>query len=197
MKQLAAFFTPERRQQIQLFFGSLAPLLILGGFATEAQTQQYLIIAGAVLQFLAAVLSLVNVRKGDLGAGWAIVRGALYGLVAVVSPALVFLGLYDESTNAALLTGVSLALSSLSALLSIFIGKSQQLQAVAKAAAVVIQENASKTPVQYNGALVVNMTDPEKENYQLQIDAPWDELAKLNEVRIKVIDESAPTTPHV
>jgi len=134
MEKLNAIFTPERRQQIQLWLGSLAPLLILGGFATEAQTQQYLIIAGAILQFIAAILSLVHVRKGDLGAGWAIVRGAIYGLAAIVSPALVFFGLYDESTNAALLTGVSLALSSLSALLSIFIGKSQQLVAVEAAA---------------------------------------------------------------
>ena len=45
-------------------------------------------------------------------------------------------------------------------------------------------------PVAYNGALVVNMTDPMKENYSLQIDKPWDQLAELKEVRIKVIDES-------
>ena len=45
-------------------------------------------------------------------------------------------------------------------------------------------------PVDYNGELVVNMTDPLKENYSLQIDKPWDELANLNEVRIKVVDES-------
>ena len=140
MEKLSAIFTPERRQQIQLFFGSLAPLLILGGFATQAQTEQWLIIAGAVLQFLAAVLSLTNVRKGDAAAIWAVLRGAIYGLAAVVSPALVFLGLYDDSTNAALLTGISLALSSLSALLSIFVGKSQQLAAVEEATTVKIQE---------------------------------------------------------
>lgn len=192
MKQLAAFFTPDRRQQIQLWFGSLAPLLILGGFATEAQTQQGLIIVGAVLQFLAAVLSLSNVRKGDYSTVFTVLRAAIYTLAAVVSPALVFFGLYDESTNAALLTGLSLALSSLSALLSIFIGKSQQLDAVEKASAVIISEHANVAPVQYNGALVVNMTDPEKENYQLQLDQPWDELGKLPEFRIKVIDESSP-----
>lgn len=194
MNGLVAFFTPNRRQQIQLFFGSLAPLLILTGFASEAQTQQGLIIVGAVLQFLAAILSLVNVRKGDWGAGWAIVRGAIYALVAVVSPTLVFFGLYDASTNATLLAGLSLTLSSLSSLLSIFIGKSQQLEAVEKAAAIVVQENVTTSP-SYNGALVVNMTDPEKENYQLQIDAPWDELAKQDEIRIKVIDESASYHP--
>lgn len=130
MQKFWELFTPERRQQIQLFLGSLAPLLILGGFATQAQTEQALIISGAVLQFLAALLALVNVRRGDWGAGWTVVRGAIYTLAATVSPALVFFGLYDEATNATLLTGVSLALSSLSALLAIFIGKTQELEAV-------------------------------------------------------------------
>lgn len=130
MENLVKVFTPERRQQIQLFLGSLAPLLILGGFATQAQTEQALIITGAVLQFLAALLALVNVRRGDWGAGWTVIRGAIYALAATVSPALVFFGLYDEATNAVLLTGISLALSSLSALLAVFIGKTQEIQAV-------------------------------------------------------------------
>lgn len=130
MGNLVRVFTPERRQQIQLFLGSLAPLLILGGFATQEQTEQALIITGAVLQFLAALLALVNVRRGDWGAGWTVIRGAIYALAATVSPALVFFGLYDEATNAVLLTGISLALSSLSALLAVFIGKTQEIQAV-------------------------------------------------------------------
>lgn len=141
MENLNKVFTPERRQQIQLFLGSLAPLLILGGFATQAQTDQWLIIAGAVIQFFAAVLSLVNVHRGDWGAGWAIVRTAIYALAATVSPALVLLGVYSDDTNAVLLTGLSLALSSLSSLLAIFVGKSQQLEkveAVAKAQGAII-----------------------------------------------------------
>lgn len=141
MKKLNEIFTPERRTQIQLFFGSLAPLLILLGFATQAQTEQWLIIIGAVLQFLAAVLSLINVRKGDYGAAWAVLRGAIYTLAAVASPALVLLGYYSQELNAALLTGLSLGLSSLSALLSIFIGKNQQIEkveAVAKAQGAII-----------------------------------------------------------
>lgn len=141
MHKIVEIFTPERRQQIQIWLASLAPLLILGGFATQEQTEQYLIISGAVLQFIASVLSLVNVRKGDWGAGWAILRAAIYGLIAVVSPALVFFGLYSPETNAALLAAVSLALSSLSSLLAIFIGKSQELakvEAVAKAQGVIV-----------------------------------------------------------
>lgn len=45
-------------------------------------------------------------------------------------------------------------------------------------------------PIVYNGELKVNMTDPMKENYSLQIDEPWDQLAKQDEIRIKVVDES-------
>jgi len=126
-RSFAAWFTPERRQQVQVFLGSLAPLLILLGFATEAQTEQVLIIVGAVLQFGAAILSLVNVRAGDFAAGWAVLRGAIYALAATVSPALVLLGLYDEALNASLLTGLSLALSSLSSLLAIFTVSKQQV----------------------------------------------------------------------
>lgn len=178
MKKFYDLFTPERRQMIQLFFASLAPLAILGGFATEAQTQQILIGIGAALQFLASILSLVNVRKGDWSTGWTIVRGAIYGLVAVISPILVFFGLYDESTNASILTGVSLALSTLSSLLAVFIGKTQQLEEF-------------KNPT-YNGTLIVNTTDPMKDTHKLEIDQPWDELGKLKEVRIQVVDESDP-----
>lgn len=179
MKNLETLFNADRRQMIQVFLASLAPLLIIGGYATHSQTEQYLIISGALLQFVASVLSLVNVRKGDWSTAWAIVRGAIYALVAIVSPALVFFGLYDEATNTLLLAGISLALSSLSSLLAIFVGKTQQLQALTGA-------------VEYNGTLIVNHTDPMQDTHKLEIDQPWDELGKLNEVRIKVIDESDP-----
>lgn len=47
-------------------------------------------------------------------------------------------------------------------------------------------------PVEYNGALKVNMTDPLVDNYRLELDSDWQELAKKDEVRIKVVDESDP-----
>lgn len=127
MKTIAAWFTPERRQLIQVFFGSLAPLAILFGFGTDGVWEQSLIILGAVLQFISSGLSLVNVR----GAAniWKIARGAIYMLAATVSPALVILGFYDEATNATILVAVSLGLGALSNLLAIFIGKQQELAA--------------------------------------------------------------------
>ena len=48
-------------------------------------------------------------------------------------------------------------------------------------------------PVNYNGALRVNMTDPLSDNYKLELDAGWDSLAKEDEIRIQVIDESDPS----
>ena len=47
-------------------------------------------------------------------------------------------------------------------------------------------------PVEYNGELKVNMTDPMVDNYRLELDSDWEELAKRDEVRIKVVDESDP-----
>ena len=183
MNKIATIFNADRRQQIQVFLVSIAPFLILGGFATDGQVQQGLIISAAVLQFLGALLSLVNVRKGDWSTAWTVVRAAIYALATTVSPALVLLGLYDQETNAALLTGVSLALTGLSSGLAIFVGKSQQLEEF-------------KHPT-YNGTLFVNETDPMQETHKLEIDQPWDELGKLNEVRIKVVDTSTPDPLHV
>lgn len=130
MKTIAVWFTAERRQSIQLFFGALAPLAILLGFGTTGVWEQSLIILGAALQFVSAVLSLVNVRVGDWGAGWAILRAAIYTLAATVSPALVLLGFYDEATNATILLAISLGLGALSNLLAVFIGKQQEIEAV-------------------------------------------------------------------
>lgn len=128
MNTIAAWFTPERRQSIQLFFGALAPFAILLGFGTEGVWEQSLIILGAVLQAVSSLLSLVNVR--DPHTIWAVVRGAVYALAATVSPALVLLGFYDDATNATILVGISLGLGALSNLLAIFIGKQQQIDAL-------------------------------------------------------------------
>ena len=125
MNTIKNWFTPDRRQQIQLFFGALAPLAILAGFGTEGQWEQWLIIVGAVLQFVSSGLSLVNVR--DVRTVWAVVRGAVYALAATVSPALVLLGVYGEEMNGTILIGLSLGLGALSNLLAIFIGKQQEL----------------------------------------------------------------------
>jgi len=132
MKRIANWFTAERRQQIQLFLGSLAPLAILFGFGTDGVWEQVLIVAGAVMQFAASLLSLINVRVADWATqGWAIVRGAIYALATVVSPALVLLGFYGEDTNASILMAVSLGLSALSSLVAIFASGRQQLAKVA------------------------------------------------------------------
>lgn len=140
MKKLADWFTQDRRQKIQLFFGSLAPLLILLGFATEVQTEQVLIIVGAVLQFVAAILSLVNLKKGDWSTAWAVIRGAIYALAATISPALVLLGVYDNGLNATILLALSLGLSTLSSILSVFVSGQQKTQEVAERASVVITQ---------------------------------------------------------
>lgn len=124
MKNIADWFTPEKRQAIQVTLGSLAPLAILFGFGTEGVWEQWLIIAGAVMQFISSGLSLLNVRDPHLF--WSIVRGAVYGAAAVISPALVVLGYIDEATSASILVGISLGLGALSNLLAVFVGVKQQ-----------------------------------------------------------------------
>ena len=118
------WFTTERRQAIQVFLGTLAPLMILFGFGTEGIWEQLLIISGAVLVFIAALINVFNVQWHE---GWGILRAATYTLAGTVSPALVILGLYDADTNTALLTGLSLGLASLNSLMAIFTSGRQQL----------------------------------------------------------------------
>lgn len=130
MKNLSKWLNTERRQKIQLFFGSLAPLFILFGMGSQESWEQTLVIIGAAMQFLASLLSLVNIRISDWSTqGWAIVRGAIYTLGFTVAPALVLLGVFDEQTSTTVLLAISLGLSSLSALVAIFTA-GQQKQAV-------------------------------------------------------------------
>lgn len=127
MKTIAAWFTPERRQLIQAFLVTLAPLAIMFGYGTTESWEQILIIAGALLGALASLLSLVNVRIGDWATqGWAIVRGAVYALGTTVSPALVILGFYSDAVNTQIVTGLSIGLTALSSAIAIFANGQQQ-----------------------------------------------------------------------
>lgn len=128
MKKLASWFTLERRQDIQLLLGSLAPVLIFLGLATEAQAEQWQIVGTALVQFVASTLSLVNVRGG--WQVWTVLRGAVYTLGATLAPALTVLGLIDESQQGMILTGLSLTLSVLSSLLAVIVSGRQETEAV-------------------------------------------------------------------
>lgn len=121
--RVAAWFTPTRRQLIQVLFGSLAPLAILFGFGTDGSWEQWLLITGAGLQFASSTLSLVNVR--DVVRAWQIVRGAVYAAGAVIAPALVALGYLDEALSARILLGISLGLTFLSNALAVLVGSKQ------------------------------------------------------------------------
>lgn len=129
LKKIAAWFTPERRQLIQVFFGALAPIAIWLGFITESAAEQWLIITGATLQFAASLLSLINLR-GILNI-WTVLRGAIYTAGMAIAPALTLLGIIDQATGDQVLIGLSLGLSALSSLVAILAGKTQQLDALA------------------------------------------------------------------
>lgn len=132
MHTIAKWFSPERRQLIQAFLVSLAPLAILFGYGTTGQWEQILIIVGAALAAAASLLSLVNVRIDDWATqGWAIVRGAIYALGTTVSPALVLLGFYSDDVNTQIVTGLSIGLTALSSAIAIFANGQQQKYALA------------------------------------------------------------------
>lgn len=128
MNAFARFFTDERRQLIQAFLVTLAPLAIMFGYGTDGTWEQVLVISGALLGAIASLLSLLNVRVADWATqGWAIIRGTIYALGTVVSPALVLLGFYDDATNTQILTGMALALTVLSSAIAIFANGRQQV----------------------------------------------------------------------
>lgn len=125
---MSEWLSDERRQKIQIFLASLVPLLILSGLTTDVAAEQILIIiAGAVLQFVAAGLSLLNLR-GNFSEAWTIARGAIYALATTVAPALTVLGVLDDNTQATILTAVSLGLTALSSLVAIFVNGEQRLE---------------------------------------------------------------------
>ena len=131
----AGWFTPVRRQQIQAAVVAIVPLALLFGYGTSGTWEQILIIFGALLGALGSLLSLGNVKVTDWATqGWAIVRGVIYGLATVISPALVLLGFYNDEVNTQIVTGVSLGLTALSSAIAIFAnGQQQKIEAVAMA----------------------------------------------------------------
>lgn len=127
MRKFYDWFTPERRQLIQVFAGTLATFLVMFGFGTSGVWEQVLIIVGAVIGAIAALLNLINVRIADWATkGWAIVRAAIYTLAATVSPAFVLLGFYNEDVNTIVMTGISQGITVLSAAIAIFANGQQQ-----------------------------------------------------------------------
>lgn len=132
MKNIATWFTPERRQLIQAFLAALAVLAVQFGLGTEGQWEQILVLAGAGLGALAGLLSLVNVRVADWATrGWMIARTVIYSFATVASPALVALGLYNDSVNEQIVTGIGQGITVLSAAIAIFANGQQQKYALA------------------------------------------------------------------
>ena len=133
MEGFKAWFTPERRQQIQAFVVTLVPLMIMVGWGNNASWEQWLLIIGALLGAAGSALSLFNLNPSEWATqGWSIVRGIIYGLGTVIAPALLALGYINVDTNAKILTGLSLGITALSSAVSIFANGQQQKVAAVK-----------------------------------------------------------------
>lgn len=148
MQGFRNWFSPERRQAIQAAVVTLAPLAIMLGYGTQDQWQQILIIVGAVIAAAGSALSLFNVRVQDWATeGWKIVRGIIYAFGMVVSPALLALGLINESLNEQITTGLSIGLTALSSAISIFAnGQQQKVAAVEVALGIETSGDPGKMP---------------------------------------------------
>ena len=126
MKTLTQWLTPTRRQAIQGLVATLAPLLIMLGIGSAGQWEQISFIVGAVLTLLANLLNLVNVRVGDWGEAWILVRTAIYAAAATVVPALAALELFSADTGNTLVLGLSIVLAVGSAFVAIFTNSHEQ-----------------------------------------------------------------------
>lgn len=126
MRKIADWFSPKRRQGIQALVASLAPLLVLFGFGTDAMWDQWLVITAVTMTSLANLLSLVNIAPGDWGAGWATARGAIYGLATGLVPPMVILGHITEDMGGLVITGAGLALGILGNVIAILTNSHEQ-----------------------------------------------------------------------
>lgn len=130
LRKFRDWFTTERRQGIQMLAASLAPLLIWMGFGDESYWEQWVVIIGIGMTMIANLLNLLNLKVGDWGTGWAIVRGALYGAAIAAVPAFVTLGVFTAEQGGWILTGAGIAITVLSHCVSILTSGKQEPHAI-------------------------------------------------------------------
>jgi hypothetical protein len=130
MKKFRSWFSPKRRQLIQLAAASLAPLAMTLGLGSDVEWTQGLLLFGGGIQFVANLTSLINVRVGDLGAGWAVVRGAVYSLGATAAPAFVTLGIWSDSDGTRYAGILALALALVGNVVAIITNQGEQVAEV-------------------------------------------------------------------
>jgi len=128
MKTFAAWFTLERRDAIRAVVVTLAPFLILLGFGTKSEWDQYVIITGIVLQVIGSLLSLLTI-KGLVNI-WTILRATIYTAGLALAPALVALGFWTNDFANNFTVGLALLLTVLSNVVGIIVGNKQQTEAV-------------------------------------------------------------------
>ncbi|MDQ0894414.1 hypothetical protein [Agromyces ramosus] len=120
INRVRVWFTLARRRAIQGFVVAAAPVLVTLGIITGDQVQHVLVITAAALQGFAGLLSLLNLSPAAAGTWFTTVgRGVIYSLAAAVAPAAAALGFFDERVSTNLLTGLSLGLTALAALVSV------------------------------------------------------------------------------
>ena len=120
MSALAAWFTTSRRQAIYAAVAAIAPVLVWAGRLAPDDVEPILTLTTVALQMLAGVLMLVNLNPRSAG-DWFIRSGraTIYALGVAAAPAAVALGWITDEQSGTLLTGLSLGLTALSAVIAV------------------------------------------------------------------------------
>lgn len=129
-RKFAAWFTTDRRQAIQMLAASFVPLLVWLGFGEESYWQEWAVLVGIVLSMVANLLNLLNLKVGEWGKGWAIVRGTLYATTLAAVPSLVTLGIINSEQSGWIVTGAGLSLGVLSSFVSILTSGKQEVHEI-------------------------------------------------------------------
>ena len=126
LKQLADWFTPERRQAIQQTLMLAITLLVTVGAITEGDSQHIVAIAGIILQAGSGLLALAYLEGSSFADMWAVIRGVLYTAAGSAGPVLVALGLLSENYSNWLLSVLGVSLSLVSSVVAIFASRRQE-----------------------------------------------------------------------
>lgn len=120
MSRLIAWFTAARRQAIYAAIAALAPVLVYSGNLAPEHVEPVLTLTTVALQMLAGIMMLANLNPRSAG-DWFIRggRATIYALAVAAAPAAVGLGWVTDEQSGTMLTGLSLGLTALSAIVAV------------------------------------------------------------------------------
>lgn len=120
INKIRSWLSAARRQALYTSVAAISPILVTLGFISGDDVQHILTLTAAGLQGFAGLLALLNLTR-KAASSWFITagRGVIYAMAATMAPAAVALGLLTEAASVNTLTGLSLGMTALAALLGV------------------------------------------------------------------------------